>query len=80
MAIKINNDIVIDNDKKFYGDGSNIINVSRHLIIGVRETTFVSRSSAVQLYNSNQLIVGPIGLAATVTVFGRTLNTNVTTV
>jgi hypothetical protein len=28
MAIKINNDVVIDNNKKFYGDGSNLTNIS----------------------------------------------------
>jgi hypothetical protein len=28
MAIKINNDTVIDNDKKFYGDGSNLTGIA----------------------------------------------------
>jgi hypothetical protein len=28
MAIRINNDIVIDNNKKFYGDGSNLTGIS----------------------------------------------------
>jgi hypothetical protein len=64
MAIKINNDIVIDNDKKFYGDGYNLTNVAKNLIVGVRVGTAIST---------------PIGIGS-LTVFGRTLNTNVTTV
>ena len=75
MAVKISNFTVIDDAKKFYGDGSNLTNVAKYAIVGVR-TSFIDRSTAVNLYSYNQLIVGPIGLG-TVTVYGRTLNTNV---
>jgi len=42
MAIKINNDTVIDNDKKFYGDGSNLTNLpggSGDFNTGITSTT-----------------------------------------
>ena len=63
MAIRINNDIVIGNDKKFYGDGSNLTNITKNLIVGVRVgVVTVTASSGI------------------ITVFGRSSNTNVTTV
>ena len=77
MAVKISNITVIDDARKFYGDGSNLTNVAKYAIVGVRTPPFTDRSTAVHLY-SNQLIVGPVGLS-TITVYGRTLNTNVIT-
>lgn len=62
MAVKISNVTVIDNNRKFYGDGSNLTNVAKNLIVGVRVGTAIST---------------PIGIGS-ITVYGRSLNTNVT--
>lgn len=64
MAIKVSNVTVIDDSRKFYGDGSNLINVAKNLIVGVRVGTAVS---------------SPIGIGS-ITVYGRSSNINVTIV
>jgi hypothetical protein len=63
MAVKISNVTVIDDARKFYGDGSNLTNVAKNLIVGVRVGTAVTT---------------PLGIGS-ITVYGRTLNTNVIT-
>lgn len=61
MPYKVGADVVIDDTKKFYGDGSNLTNVAKNLIIGVRVGTAVT---------------APVGIGS-ITVYGRTSNTNV---
>lgn len=63
MAIRINREIVIDDNKKFYGDGSNLTNIAKNLIVGVR---------------SGNAISTPLNLGSII-VYGRTSNYQIIT-